>query len=272
MLRSSGRILRLGLPSFSREPPRPQKYSFPELLELKEQKMSVNLPEHLMDEKKNEEGVLMHHRVMEDDMFLRAYGYNEPGVERRSASYTLVKDGKRYHVFNAERKLWGEVINRASVALIGKHKPTFRRNVPSEGDIVVVVNVDKILMKDKRLKTHGYHYHTGAPGGLKKRLTSHLMFHKPEALFIRAVFKQLPKTKLRYTYLKNLHVNAGPLPKEFSFLPGFTDAPHFDRSKILDFSIDPADTTLIHDATDEPLRRVISPRTQRPPERPPLRG
>lgn len=244
------RLLRPTLRLFSTKAP---KIEIASLLNLKEKKPHVTLPDELVEEKRTDEGILLHDRFINDDKFLTMISENHPGVERRSAYYTLVKDGRRYHVFNADRKAYGEIVTRAAVYLMGKHKPTFRRNQESEGDIVVIVNAEKLFMRKKFLKTKNLKYHTGIPGGLKVRYFKDLMFKKPETPFIHGVFKILPKTRLRYTYLKNLHINTGPLPRDFPFLPGFTPTPHPDRNQTLDLSLDPTKSKILYKNHDEPL-------------------
>ena len=52
---------------------------------------------------------------------------------------------------------------------MGKHKPTYNPSDPECGDYVVVVNASNILYSKKTYEKKVYYWHTGWPGGLKKR-------------------------------------------------------------------------------------------------------
>lgn len=222
-----------------------------ELTELQPQRQVINLPDHLVEEKRTEDGQLIHHRLMSDDQYMQAMGVNLPSSERRSAYYSVVRENRRYHVFNADRKPYGEIITRAAVLLTGKLKPTFTRNKLSVGDVVVIVNADKILMRGDKLKHHKVRYHTGSPGGLKTRFTKDLIYQKPESVFIQGVYGVLPKTQMRETYLRDLHVNTGPLPRGFPWLPGFTPTPHIDRNALVDLPLDSSKHKIVHATNNE---------------------
>jgi large subunit ribosomal protein L13 len=126
--------------------------------------------------------------------------------ERRSAYYCLEKEGKVYHVFNAENMFFGEIISRASVYLRGKHKPIYHRTKWYLGDTVIVVNAEKLTIPGGRMKTKVIRYHTGYPGNLRSIPYKDLVFKKPEYLFFRGVYKQLPRNRIRFRILENLHI------------------------------------------------------------------
>jgi hypothetical protein len=74
-------------------------------------------------------------------------------------------------------------------------------------------------MPGRRLKYKRMKYHTGHPGGLKSIPYTLLIHRKPEYVFYRGVYKQLPRNKLRFAILKNLYVYTGPEVKYADFLP-----------------------------------------------------
>ena len=114
---------------------------------------------------------------------------------------------------------YGEIINRAAVYLRGKHKPTYRRFKAFQGDIVIVVNAEKLTMPGKRLKFQKVRYHSGHPGGLKTHDFTYLLKKKPEYVWYRGVYKCLPSNKLRFKTLNNLYVYEGPNVLYGDFLP-----------------------------------------------------
>ena len=133
--------------------------------------------------------------------------------------HNLERDGKVYHVFNAENMFYGEIIARTSVFLRGKHKPIYSPTKWYLGDTVVIVNADKLTLPGNRMKTHVLRYHTGYPGHLRTHKFRDLVFRKPEYLFFRGVYKVLPKNRLRFRLLENLHVYQGPVAHLHNFLP-----------------------------------------------------
>lgn len=130
-----------------------------------------------------------------------------------------MREGIVYHVFNAERMNYGEIIIRAAQYLRGKQRPTYTRRFAGQGDIVIVVNAEKLTMPGSRLRFKKMKYHTGHPGGLVSKAYTYLIHKKPEYIFFRGVYKQLPRNKLRFDILKNLYVYEGPEVKYADFLP-----------------------------------------------------
>lgn len=78
---------------------KPIKYK--DILDLDIQKTEIhklNTEEYLEDE----EGVMNLEKKLSDEDYLKNLGVNIPQRERRSSYYSLIKDSKIYHVFNAE--------------------------------------------------------------------------------------------------------------------------------------------------------------------------
>ena len=84
---------------------------------------------------------------------------------------------------------------------------------------MIIVNAEKLRMPRDRLRFKKVKYHSGHPGGLKSFPFSYLVVKKPEYLFYRAVYKQLPKNLIRFEILKNLFVYQGPEVPYGDFLP-----------------------------------------------------
>ena len=144
---------------------------------------------------------------------------NIPSVELRSAYYAVQHGGVVHHVFNGATMEYGEVCRRAAQYLTGRHKPTYKNNKASRGDVVVVCNAEQLRMRGDELRTAKLRYHTGHPGGLKTRLLRDYVVKKPEFLFYYGVYKQLPKNRLRFAYMQRLFVYSGPEAQYASFLP-----------------------------------------------------
>lgn len=124
-----------------------------------------------------------------------------------------------YHVFNAERMNYGEIVTRAAMFLRGKHKPTYRRTKSDHGDIVIIINAEKLTMPSNRLRFKKMKYHSGHPGGLVSKAYTYLLHKKPEYIYYRGVYKNLPRNRIRFQIMKNLYVYQGPEVPYADFLP-----------------------------------------------------
>ena len=114
---------------------------------------------------------------------------------------------------------FGEIIRRGAMLARGKHKPIYHPTKWYLGDEVIVVNAEKLTLPSDKLKTRKVTYHTGSPGGLKQPLYKDLIFKKPEYLFYRGIYKNLPRNRIRFRIMEKVHVYQGPTPREFPFLP-----------------------------------------------------
>ncbi len=116
---------------------------------------------------------------------------------------------KKWYVVDAAGKVLGRLASRIAAILRGKHKPIYSPHLDC-GDYVIVINADKIRLTGKKWERKIYYWHTGYPGGLKKRSAREIFQRRPEELIIRAVRGMLPKNKLRDRMMKHLKVYAGP--------------------------------------------------------------
>ena len=146
-------------------------------------------------------------------------GINIPEKELRSAYYAIKHEDTTYHVFNAETMLYEEIFQRAAFLLQGKHKPIYKRNKSTFGDVVIVANCNNIRMKGDELRYKYFKYHTGSPGGLKKRYFKDYINKNATFIFYCGIYKKLPTNKLRYRFMENLYCYEGGEVKFADFLP-----------------------------------------------------
>ena len=111
------------------------------------------------------------------------------------------ENGKSYFI-----EVYGRVCNLAARFLTGKHKPTYKNDDPTGGDIVVILNAEKLYMSKKRMMFKELIYHTGYVGHLRRVPFKEMVFKKPEVLFRQCIFKMLPKNKKRFPRLKKLFI------------------------------------------------------------------
>lgn len=110
-----------------------------------------------------------------------------------------------YKVDAAEKPL-GRIASDIAFHLIGKHKPSYQPHIDA-GDIVEVINVEKVGISGNKLDQKKYHHHSGYPGGIKTK-TMRVMFEEnPADVLEAAVSRMLPKNKHRKQRLKRLKIS-----------------------------------------------------------------
>ena len=78
------------------------------------------------------------------------------------------------------------------------------------GDCVVVVNAEKVMVTGNKEVNKSYFRHTGYVGGVKMTSLAHLRRTYPERIIEKAVKGMLPHNKLGRRMLGHLKVYAGP--------------------------------------------------------------
>ena len=75
---------------------------------------------------------------------------------------------KSWVVIDAEGLVVGRLATIVANLLRGKNKPSFTPHV-DDGDNVIIVNAEKIVLTGRKLEQKNYYHHTGYPGGIKER-------------------------------------------------------------------------------------------------------
>jgi large subunit ribosomal protein L13 len=112
-------------------------------------------------------------------------------------------------LIDAENKVLGRLATQIATLLIGKSKPNY---LPwkNDGDFVICINAEKVVVTGKKEKNKFYKRYSGYPSGLKIISLSRMRKEHPERLIYHAVSGMLPKNKLRAKRLRRLKVYAGP--------------------------------------------------------------
>lgn len=114
-------------------------------------------------------------------------------------------DTKEYTIDAADRSL-GRVASEAAVALMGKNRATYERNIAPSVK-VNIVNASKAKISQKKRKDKIYTNYTGHPGGLRKIPMEKVIEKKGYAeVFRKAVYGMIRANKLRKGIMKNLTV------------------------------------------------------------------
>ena len=115
---------------------------------------------------------------------------------------------KKWVMIDASGLVVGRLASIIAMRLRGKHKPTFTPHV-DDGDNVIVVNAEKIVLTGKKRENKVYRHHTGWPGGLKEVTAQKQLQQHPERILESAIRGMLPKNKLGRKMGKKLKVYAG---------------------------------------------------------------
>jgi len=116
---------------------------------------------------------------------------------------------KNWWVADAESQVLGRFASKIAQVLRGKHKVNFVPHMDN-GDCVVVVNAEKVMVTGNKEENKSYFRHTGYVGGVKMTSLAHLRRTYPERIIEKAVKGMLPHNKLGRRMLGHLKVYAGP--------------------------------------------------------------
>ncbi len=110
---------------------------------------------------------------------------------------------RKLHKIDAEAQSVGRIATEIAILLRGKNKPSFTPHIDA-GDIVELVNVDKLKFTGKKLDQKNYYSYSGYPGGLKTKKMSDMKKADPAEIVKRAVRDMLPPVRFRDDMLRRL--------------------------------------------------------------------
>ena len=116
---------------------------------------------------------------------------------------------KSWWIADADSQILGRLASKVAQIIRGKHKVNYVPHMDN-GDCVVVINAEKIMVTGKKEEKKSYFRHTGYAGGVKTTTLSHLRRTYPERIIKNAVKGMLPHNKLGRRMLTHLKVYAGP--------------------------------------------------------------
>ncbi len=116
---------------------------------------------------------------------------------------------KNWTLIDAKGLVVGRLATLIAMRLRGKHKPTFTPHM-DDGDHIVVVNADQVVLTGRKREQKVYYHHTGYPGGIKERSAKFILEGRfPERVLEKAVERMLPRGPLGRKQLGNLRVYKG---------------------------------------------------------------
>jgi large subunit ribosomal protein L13 len=116
---------------------------------------------------------------------------------------------KKWFVIDAKGLVVGRLATLIALRLRGKNKATFTPHM-DDGDNIIVINADKVVLTGRKRDQKVYYYHTGYPGGIKERSAKFILEGRfPERVVEKAVERMLPRGPLGRKQLGNLRVYKG---------------------------------------------------------------
>jgi len=115
---------------------------------------------------------------------------------------------RRWILIDAASAPLGRVSTVIATYLTGKYKTTFTPHVDN-GDYVVVINAENLVVTGDKEKGKIYYRHSGFPGGIKDATLGEVRAKFPERIIEDAVKGMIPKNKLASDRMARLRVFAG---------------------------------------------------------------
>ena len=116
---------------------------------------------------------------------------------------------KKWVLIDAQGLVVGRLASLIALRLRGKHKPKFTPH-RDDGDNIIVINADKVVLTGRKREQKVYHHFTGYPGGIKERSAKFILNGRfPERIVEKAVERMLPRGPLGRRQLGNLRVYSG---------------------------------------------------------------
>ncbi len=106
---------------------------------------------------------------------------------------TLKEINRKWWIVDAKDMVLGRLTSQVAAILRGKHKVNFTPHVEN-GDHVVIINADKIVLTGKKWDTKAHHRTSGRPGGLSTEEYKVIRVTHPERILEYAIKGMLPKT------------------------------------------------------------------------------
>ena len=125
-----------------------------------------------------------------------------------SATKSEALQGRKWWVVDIADAPVGRAASQVATILKGKHKPSYTPSM-DVGDFVVVLNAEKVRFSGNKETDKLYFTHTMHPGGAKLTPPQKLRQKHPDAIFLNAVRRMLPRSVLGRDMMRKLKVYAG---------------------------------------------------------------
>ncbi len=112
---------------------------------------------------------------------------------------------RQYHLFDANNKVLGRFATEVAGVLRGKNKVDYTPHIDG-GDIVVIINANKVRLTGNKENDKKYYHYTGYAGGIKDISVKQQREKDASKIISRAVDGMLPKNKLGNQMKKRLFI------------------------------------------------------------------
>lgn len=115
---------------------------------------------------------------------------------------------RKWFLVDAAGKPLGRLAVNIANTLRGKDRPTFDPAI-DQGDFVVVINAEKVLLTGRKLEQKDYQRYSGYRGGLKHFTAATMLEKHPDRVILEAVWGMLPKNNIARKMMTRVKVFAG---------------------------------------------------------------
>jgi len=113
----------------------------------------------------------------------------------------------KWWLVDAADKVVGRLASDLAMLLMGKNRPTYTPHVDN-GDYVIVINAEKVVLTGRKWEQKQYAWYTGHPGQ-HTETAARRRKRRPELILREAVRRMLPKNKLAFKTLDKLKIYNG---------------------------------------------------------------
>jgi large subunit ribosomal protein L13 len=129
-------------------------------------------------------------------------------VNAKTFSQRTEDTSRDWYLIDAAEIPLGRMATKIANLLIGKSKVTYTPHVDN-GDYVVVINAEKLIVTGDKETAKMYYRHSGFPGGISDATLGELRVKFPERIIEEAVKGMIPRNKLAAERLGRLRVFVG---------------------------------------------------------------
>ena len=132
---------------------------------------------------------------------------------------------RKWWIVDAKDMVLGRLTSQVAAVLRGKHKVNFTPHVEN-GDHVVIINADKIVLTGNKWETKAHHRTSGRPGGLSTEEYKVIRTTRPERILEYAIKGMLPKTSQGDKMFGRVNIYKGEAHPHSAQKPQLLKLPH----------------------------------------------
>lgn len=129
-------------------------------------------------------------------------------VNAKTFSQKTADINRQWYLIDAAEAPLGRAATQIANLLIGKSKVTYTPHIDN-GDYVVVINAEALVVTGDKETGKIYYRHSGFPGGISEATLKEVRSKHPERIIEEAVKGMIPKNKLSADRMARLRVFSG---------------------------------------------------------------